>query len=148
LLGALLRLAYQTIAERMSTWLAESGHPALQPSHSAAIQSLWAKRDGMRLTTMAQNAHVTKQTMGALVDHLEREGYVERIPDPDDGRASRIRLTRRGESFAREARAFSRRTEAELDALLGPRRVEELRAALRMIHEEYGGSEKTRIARR
>jgi DNA-binding MarR family transcriptional regulator len=87
---------------------------------------------------MARSAHVTKQTMGALVDHLERTGYVERVVDPDDGRASRIRFTRRGEAFAKEARAFSRRIEADLDALLGPRRVEELRTALRMIHEEYG----------
>lgn len=137
MLGALLRLAYQTIAERMTAWLADAGHSALQPSHSAAIQSLWAKPDGVRLTAMAQNAHVTKQTMGALVDHLERHRYVERIADPDDGRASRIRLTKKGEAFAKEARAFSRRTEAELDTLLGPRRVDELRTALRMIHEEF-----------
>jgi DNA-binding MarR family transcriptional regulator len=137
LLGALLRLAYQTIAERMTTWLAESGHAVLQPSHSAAIQALWARPEGVRLTSMAENAHVTKQTMGAFVDHLEKHGYVERVADPDDGRASRIRLTKKGEAFAKEARAFSRRAEAELDRLLGPRRVDELRTALRIIHEEY-----------
>jgi DNA-binding MarR family transcriptional regulator len=34
--------------------------------------------------------------MGELVSHLERHGYVERVADPDDGRAKRVRLTDRG----------------------------------------------------
>ena len=87
---------------------------------------------------MAQNAHVTKQTMGELVDHLEKHGYVQRVPDPEDRRATRIRLTKRGESFTRDARAFARRTETELDELLGPGSAESLRTMLRRIHEEYG----------
>ena len=43
----------------------------------------------------------------------------------------------RGESFTRSARAFVRRIEADLDARLGARRVEDLRATLRLIHESY-----------
>ncbi|MFO0697572.1 MAG: MarR family transcriptional regulator [Polyangiales bacterium] len=137
-LGALLRLAYHAVAERLSTWLVESGHADLQPTHSAAVQSLWGHPEGVRLTAMAQNAHVTKQTMGELVDHLEKHGYVQRVPDPDDRRATRIRLTKRGESFTRDARAFARRTETEFDELLGPGSAESLRTMLRRIHEEYG----------
>lgn len=137
LLGALLRLAYHAMAQELTQWLAEAGYHDLQPSHSAALQSLWAKPDGVRLTAMAQTAHVTKQTMSALVDHLERAGYVERVADPDDGRAARVRLTARGESFAKGARAFSRRVEADLDARIGKSRVEELRATLRLVHESY-----------
>lgn len=137
MLGALLRLAYSAVSQEFARWIAESDYGDLQPAHSAAMQSLWAQPDGVRLTTMAQTAHVTKQTMSALVDHLERAGYVERIADPDDRRAARIRLTARGETFTRNARAFARRIEAELAERLGARRVTELRTTLRMIHESY-----------
>jgi DNA-binding MarR family transcriptional regulator len=90
-----------------------------------------------RLTVMAEHAHVTKQTMSALVDHLERAGYVARVADPDDGRAACVRLTARGEAFARNARAFARRFEAGLAERVGARRVEALRATLRVIHESF-----------
>jgi DNA-binding MarR family transcriptional regulator len=34
--------------------------------------------------------------MTGLVDHLERDGLVERVPDPDDRRSVRARLTPAG----------------------------------------------------
>ena len=52
--------------------------------------------DGTRLSVLAERAHVAKQTATALVDSLERAGYVERAPDPVDGRARLVRLTPRG----------------------------------------------------
>ena len=52
--------------------------------------------DGTRLSVLAERAQVAKQTATALVDHLERSGYVERVPDPADGRARLVRLTDRG----------------------------------------------------
>ena len=44
----------------------------------------------------AAQSGVTKQAVGEFVDELEGYGYVERIPDPLDGRAKIIRLTERG----------------------------------------------------
>ena len=41
-----------------------------------------SRREGSRLTDLAAQAQVTKQTAGELVDQLERRGYVERVPDP------------------------------------------------------------------
>lgn len=75
---------------------------------------------------LAQQANITKQSMGALIDHLSRTGYVERVDDPDDGRASRLRLTARGRAFVEEVRGFARRVEAAWVARVGARRVEEL----------------------
>jgi DNA-binding MarR family transcriptional regulator len=45
---------------------------------------------------LAERAHMTKQAMAELVAHLEAQGYVERIPDPNDGRAELVRTTTRG----------------------------------------------------
>jgi DNA-binding MarR family transcriptional regulator len=73
--------------------------------------------------------------MGALVDYLEHAGYVERIDDPEDGRAWRVRLTTRGRNFARDVRAFAREVEARVAERIGTRKLEDLRATLQMMVE-------------
>lgn len=60
---------------------------------------------GSRLTDLAEQADVTKQTAGALVDQLERGGYVTRVPDPSDGRARLVTLTTIGKQLAGTADA-------------------------------------------
>jgi DNA-binding MarR family transcriptional regulator len=68
--------------------------------------------------------------MGALVDQLVACGYVERAPDPGDGRARLIRLTDRGWAFGATVRRLVRQAEADWAALVGPERVEALRRLL------------------
>jgi DNA-binding MarR family transcriptional regulator len=141
LLGALLRLVTQASGEQLARWLASSGYGDLQPAHSAAIQPLWDLPDGARITTLARAARITKQSMHALVDHLEKRGYVERVPDPDDARAVRVRLTARGRAFARAVRGFSRQLEADWAARVGARRVEDLRATLDLLRRSFAADE-------
>jgi DNA-binding MarR family transcriptional regulator len=76
---------------------------------------------------------VTKQSMGALVDSLERWGYVERIPDPRDGRARIVRRTERGWAVERTARASIRALEAEWAQQVGPERMRHCRTVLEEI---------------
>lgn len=130
LLGALLRLAHQSMTQELARWLSESGYADLQPAHSAAIQALWARPEGARLTALARTARMTKQSMGALVDHLSRAGYVERIEDPEDRRASLVRLTARGRAYTKAVRALVRRIEAEWARRVGERRLRELKETL------------------
>jgi len=135
MLGALFRMAHAAMVEEDTRWLATSPYKDIQPAHAAAIQPLWQQPDGARLTELAQTARITKQSMGALIDSLEQGGYVERVDDPDDGRAWRVRLTARGRNYARDARAFARDVENRLAARIGARRLEDLRGALQMLVE-------------
>lgn len=132
-LGALLRLAYQQATQEMSRQLEESGHGVVQVAHLAVIQPLWDEPEGARLTTLAAAGRMTKQSMSALVDHLERHGYVERGDDPDDARASRIRLTAKGRALAKANRAFIRTLEARWGERVGHDRIEQLRETLAAI---------------
>src|SRR5215218_5470506 len=77
--------------------------------------------DGTRLSVLAERAQIAKQTATALVDKLERAGYVERLPDPSDGRARLVRLTERARAAIPVARAEEERIEQEWEAHLGPR---------------------------
>lgn len=133
LLGALLRLASQAMTERFNRWIESSGFAGIQPAHSAAIQPLWESPDGVRITTLARASRVTKQSMSALIADLEAAGYVERVDDPDDARATRVRLTAHGRAYGRAVRAFARSLESEWAERIGAQRVEELRATLELL---------------
>lgn len=133
LLGALLRLASQSMTERFNVWIKSSGFADIQPAHSAAIQPLWEAADGARITALARASRITKQSMSALISDLENAGYVERVDDPDDARATRVRLTAHGRAYGRAVRAFARSIEAEWAERIGAQRVEELRDTLDLL---------------
>ena len=63
-------------------------------------------RAGLKMNELSRMLMVTGGNVTAIVDQLEKEGLVERLDEPADRRAFRIRLTRAGEkSFAEMARA-------------------------------------------
>ena len=52
--------------------------------------------DGIRLTDLAGKAQLSLAACSELVDELQHLGYLERRPDPSDGRAKLIFPTRNG----------------------------------------------------
>ena len=132
-LGTLLRVAHAAMVDEYTRWLAGSPYKEIQPAHAAAMQPLWQRPEGVRLTQLAQTARITKQSMGALVDSLEHGGYVERVDDPDDARAWRVRLTAKGRQYGRDVRKFSREKEKTIASRLGKQRLEELRKSLALF---------------
>lgn len=56
------------------------------------------------LSALAAAEQVSRPTMTRLVQALESEGYLQRIPDPIDGRVSRVTATRKGLEVMREGR--------------------------------------------
>ena len=129
------------MTEQLARWLASSEFCDLQPAHSAAIQPLWATPEGARLTDLARASRITKQSMSALVDHLQKTGYVERVEDPQDARASLVRLTPRGRAFGRAVRAQSRRVEVDWAGRVGAHRVDDLRETLEVLRTSLLASE-------
>ena len=91
--------------------------------------------DGIRLTDLAVQAQVTKQTAGALVADLERNGYVTRQPDPADARARLVALSDRGVELCRAAAAEVSRIEAQWRTHLGARAYRQLRESLSALRE-------------
>jgi DNA-binding MarR family transcriptional regulator len=90
---------------------------------------------GSRLTDLAQQAQITKQSAGFLVDQLEKAGYVHRTADPRDARARLVRISPRGAAAIPIAAAVVAQVEAEWTAHLGQRRMAQMRDSLAMLCE-------------
>jgi DNA-binding MarR family transcriptional regulator len=127
----LLREAFAALNDRAVARLAEYGHDAVRPAHSAVFQFL--DDEGTTVTVLAERAQMTKQSMAELVRHLEENEYVERITDPSDGRAKLVIATDWGRQVFAIVRDFTAETEEQLAALLGKTRLERLREDLAKI---------------
>lgn len=131
-IGLLLFIPYRALENRVFEALAAAGY-SLTPAQAKVFQRIG--EHGTRLTELAEQAQVTKQTAGFLVDQLERAGYVERVPDPTDARARLVRITPLGRETIPIAAAVVAEIEAEWTAHLGPTRTRQLREALTSLRE-------------
>ncbi len=131
--GLLLFIPYRSMETRVFAALAEAGFSDLTPAQARVFQRIAPA--GSRLTDLAAQAGITKQSAGFLVDQLERAGYVERVPDPDDGRARLVRVSDRGARSVEASRAIVAGVEAEWTAHLGERRMAQLRDILTDLRE-------------
>ena len=127
-LGILLREPFRVGSEILHRRLAERGHPEVRPPHGDVMQYL--DSSGTPVSVLAQRAQVTKQSMAELVLHLERNGYVERVPDPADRRAKLVRATARGREVYAIAREVVGEIEAEWTRALGKANMRRLRELL------------------
>ena len=132
-LGLLLFIPHRAMEAAVMTSLAEAGFDDVTLAQARVFQRI--DRDGSRLTDLAEAAQVTKQTVGFLVDQLERAGYVERTPDPRDGRARLVRVAGRGEAAVRASAGVVAEVERRWAAHLGARRTAQLRETLLMLRE-------------
>lgn len=128
LLGALLRVSWQAVRHRIQRDLVASGFDDIGTAHLAVFQHPSPR--GLRITELAERAGMSRQAMTYLIAELEERSYLERRPDPSDGRASLVDLTARGQEAVAAIRASVRRLEREWEVQLGRPRFREFREAL------------------
>jgi DNA-binding MarR family transcriptional regulator len=131
--GLLLFLPYRAMETRVFAGLAAAGFEDLTPAQARVFARI--APGGSRLTDLAAQAGITKQSTGFLVDQLERGRYVERVPDPADGRARLVRIAERGARSVEASRKIVAEVEAEWAAHLGARRMVQLREILTELRE-------------
>jgi DNA-binding MarR family transcriptional regulator len=133
-LAILLREPFRAMTDELMVRLAAHGHPEVRAAHGAVFEFL--DDTGARVSVLADRARMTKQSMTELVAHLERHGYVERVPDPADGRAKLVRATDRGREVYAIARDAMLEVQERLEARLGADRMATLRRLLEEVGEE------------
>jgi DNA-binding MarR family transcriptional regulator len=74
----------------------------LSPREYGVLYALSSAPEGLRITELRSDVLLTQPGISRLITRLEAAGLVERLDDPDDGRACRIRLTDAGAQAQRE----------------------------------------------
>jgi DNA-binding MarR family transcriptional regulator len=124
-LGFLLAKASQRWNELLHEQFVARGFGEVRPAYGSILLPLF-EEDGLRMGELARRARLSKQTMTTMVRLLERDGLVTRAPDPADGRAALVHLTKRARAFRPvaeealgnlEARVTDRLTKKEATAL-------------------------------
>ena len=133
LIGALLRVPYDVVRARMLERLHEHGFTDLEAPHLTVLQ--YPGPDGRRPSELAARLRISKQALNYLLGQLERSGYLERRPDPDDRRSKRIALTERGQALVPVIRDAVAEVEASWAERLGSSRFGALRRLLLELNE-------------
>ena len=116
--------------------LAQRGYDDF-PFASASL--LWLMDEGgTRSTVLAQRAGVTKQAMSQLVRLMERQGYLEQVPDPTDTRAKVVRMTARGEAVKTACVKVREELNRTISRALGTDAAERLAANLDAAASLFG----------
>ena len=130
----LLSVAFDDFCTLLERRLEDTPYNDIRISHGCVFGNI--DPDGSRLTDLADRARMTKQSVGEVTSDLEQRGYVERVPDPSDGRAKIIRLTERGRAAQALGIRLIDEVEEEWAERLGAERVAALREALEAITGE------------
>ncbi len=134
LIGLLLRLLHQHYAQDIENALRDAGFGDLRPPHANVFPFVPAT--GITVSDLAGHARVRKQTMAQVIDELERMGYVERRPNPEDRRSRLVFLTDRGAAVRPVTHATAELVEKRWAELTSDHELEALRASLlRLLNE-------------
>jgi len=132
--GATMRVVWQWVRDQIYAGVVAAGYDDLNAAHVG----LWRYPglNGLRPSQLADQTGITKQSVNDLLGHLERYGYLERVPDSADGRARVIRLTAKGRRLEHTIHAEARAAQLRIAEILGPRRFAQLHSSLELLTQQ------------
>ena len=133
LIGALLRVPFETVRDRMLAGLHERGFTDLVAAHLDVFQ--YPGPENQRPLELATQTRMTKQALNYLLGQLQQLGYLTRETDDNDQRSKRIRLTPRGHAAIQAIREIVQGVESDWEQQLGARKFVQLRDLLTQLYE-------------
>ena len=127
--GFLLAKAYQ---RGCAIYKEEFSGYDLTTQQFGLLAFLWQK-DGLSQTELSERSQIDRTTMGGLIDRLEKEGLVKRLPHPDDRRAYSICLTEKGKSLEAELTPLANRAQERFTGRLTHAEQETLKQLLEKL---------------
>lgn len=122
------RLVNERAIERVND---EAGRRLLRPAVTNLLPHI--SFDGTPVGELARKVGVTKQAISKLVTELEREGTVELVPHPDDGRAKLVRFTPAGAKAIMHGLSILSDIETELARAVGATKLRAMHDTLAAI---------------
>jgi DNA-binding MarR family transcriptional regulator len=132
LIGALLRIPFEIVRDRMLAGLHQRGYTDLIAAHLDVFQ--YPGPENQRPIELAARSRMSKQALNYLLGQLEQLGYLTRETDNSDQRSKRIHLTPRGRAATKAIREIVQNVEAEWAQRLGPQKFAQLRDLLAQLN--------------
>jgi DNA-binding MarR family transcriptional regulator len=110
---ALTRIAHLLTRARQHDRTVEEAGVAVDRASAPLLRALADTPEPVRLGALADRLAVEAPHVTRQVQRLERAGFVERVPDPEDRRAQRVRISDQGAEAVECLRAVTRRRMAE-----------------------------------
>ncbi len=111
-----------------------------------AISFLTKHRDGINLSDMADYLKISRPSTTALVKKLEKNGLVQRIPDPSSARGTLVKITRKGRHFAAFQSRFRKRLTARVSDEMSEEEKKILLTSFSKLNEFFEDSIKESVA--
>lgn len=135
-----LSLGFQALIKRLRT------QAGLREEVAVGMGSIFfalCESEGCIMKDLGDRLRMPKGTVSGLIVRMEQMGLVERRPCPDDGRALRVRLTRKARGMEATLHSRHKQAMAILQAGLSKGEVEQLKGLLRRILENLRADEST-----
>lgn len=124
----LIGLSRHLQSKLMHSLIADRGHANLA-LHFEPYISL-AGNSGIRLSDLAEALSISKQAVNQTVNQIEKAGYLERRPDPEDGRGKLAVLTERGHQLATDGSEMLGEIERSFADIIGKQDLSRFTALL------------------
>ena len=96
--GTLISQIHQVCQRIWHAVLSRNGLEDLAGARGRVIFALW-NEDNIPIKNLVEKTSLDKATLTGIIDRLERDGYVKRIPSPGDKRSTLISRTGKDEIF-------------------------------------------------
>lgn len=126
----LVGIAYRTFSRLVDGQLRELGFAMGQLPVLVALKHGAALPQG----ELARLARVEQPSMAQLLNRMERDGLVQRVPDPNDGRSKLISLTAQARKQLPKAKAVMDVTGEQATAGFSPQDLAQLTALMLRIN--------------
>jgi DNA-binding MarR family transcriptional regulator len=133
-IGQLLVRLLREFRDDLAAPRAGAGYGDVREVHFQIFGNI--RMGGIRLTELAERAQLSLAATSELVNDLEDLGYLTRRPDPEDGRAKLIDLTKRGRALMADAGQRVADIERRWSKLVGARDFAQMTRTMQLLLDE------------
>jgi len=129
-LGRVMRRVYEYYEQRLSPF-------GLTPPQYFVFNALWMG-DGISVGELGELVSLDSSTLTGIIDRMERSGYVERRPNPDDRRSVLVFLTAKARELGPRMLEFADELDVTLRQPFSQEEMETFERVLRTLAEPLG----------
>jgi DNA-binding MarR family transcriptional regulator len=138
-IGQLLVRLLRQFRDDLAAPRAGAGYGDVREPHFQIFGNI--RMGGIRLTELADRAQLSLAAASELVNDLADMGYLTRRPDPADGRAKLIDLTKRGQALMADAGGRVADIERRWSDIVGDRNFAQMTRTMQRLLDELDPKE-------